>query len=105
MLPITAKADEEKFKNNKCVVPFDLYISYEDDEKIVRSGFGILVGVQDDGAASNLIANANDVRVTEEELQAYYSEKNIDEDSRGSVNSGIKMTCRLRQVSITSAKR
>ena len=92
LLPITAKADGEKFKDNKCIVPFDLYLEYDGNEKLLRSSYGILVGMDEDGGAGNVITNAWDVRATGEEYQTYYDELAIEEDKRDQVNEIIKVT-------------
>ncbi len=92
LIPISAKADGEKFKNNKCIVPYDLYIEYDGNEKMLRSSYGILVGMGEDGGASNMITNASDVRATGEELQVFYDELAIEEDKRDKVEQIIKVT-------------
>ena len=91
-LPVNVKAEGEKFKDNKCVVPFDLYLSYSGEEKYLRTGYGILVSVDGDGGAVNMIANANDVRATYDEIQAYYDEKAVEEDKRNGIVEIIKIT-------------
>ena len=67
--PLLAKAEGEKFDNNRCVVPFDLVLSFDGQEKYLRSSYGILVGINGDGGASNIITNVKDVRATGEEIQ------------------------------------
>lgn len=91
LLPVTAKAEGDKFKDDKCVVPFDLYVSCDGQEEFLRSGYGILVGLDSDGGASNMIANAFDIRATNEELQAFYDRKAIEEDKRDSAKSVVKI--------------
>ena len=91
-LPVNVKAEGEKFKDNKCVVPFDLYLLYSGEEKYLRTGYGILVSVDGDGGAVNMIANANDVRATYDEIQAYYDEKAVEEDKRNGIVEIIKIT-------------
>ena len=86
LIPISVKADGEKFKNNKCIVPYDLYIEYDGNEKMLRSSYGILVGMGEDGGASNMITNASDVRATGEELQVFYDELAIEEDKRDKID-------------------
>ncbi len=92
LLPITAKADGEKFKDDKCIVPYDLYLEYDGNEKMLRSSYGILVGMNEDGGAGNVITNAWDVRATGEELQTFYDELAIEEDKRDQVTEVIKVT-------------
>ena len=49
ILPIAAKADDTKFKDDKCIVPFELYITYDGNEKYLRSSYGVLVGLDNNG--------------------------------------------------------
>ena len=102
LLPITAKADGDKFKNNKCVIPYDLYLEYDGNEKMLRSSYGILVGMDDDGGVSNIITNAFDVRATGEELQVFYDELAIEEDKRDNVTQIIKVTVE-KDIQITAS--
>ena len=102
LIPITAKADGEKFKDNKCIIPYDLYLEYDGNEKMLRSSYGILVGMDDDGGASNIITNAFDVRATGEELQVFYDELAIEEDKRDNVTQVIKVTVE-KDIQITAS--
>lgn len=92
LLPISAKAEGDKLKDNKCVVPFDLYISKDEAEKFLRTGYGILVSVDEDGGAKNMIVNASDIRPTADELNAFVEERAIEEDDRNSITPVIKIT-------------
>jgi len=92
IFPITVKADgNAKFENNNCVVPFELYLTYDGNEKLIKSGYGILVGVDDAGSVSNLIVNAYDAQTTEEDLQTFYSEYSVEEDKRDGVKPLLKV--------------
>ena len=101
LFPVIAKAEGDKFKNNKCVIPYDLYLEYDGNEKMLRSSYGILVGM-DDGGASNIITNAFDVRATGEELQVFYDELAIEEDKRDNVTQIIKVTVE-KDIQITAS--
>lgn len=90
--PLPAKAEGEKFDNNRCVVPFDLVLSFDGQEKYLRSSYGILVGINGDGGASNIITNVKDVRATGEEIQNFCDEKEIEEDRRDKVETVIRVT-------------
>ncbi|MBO4702349.1 MAG: FHA domain-containing protein [Lachnospiraceae bacterium] len=90
--PLVTKAEGEKFKNDRCVVPFDLIVSCDGEEKYLRSSYGILVGISDDGGAPNIIANVKDVFATGEEIQIFCDEKAIEEDKRDKVEAVIKVT-------------
>jgi len=90
--PLLAKAEGEKFDNNRCVVPFDLVLSFDGQEKYLRSSYGILVGINGDGGASNIITNVKDVRATGEEIQNFCDEKEIEEDRRDKVETVIRVT-------------
>lgn len=90
--PLLAKAEGEKFDNNRCVVPFDLVLSFDGQEKYLRSSYGILVGINGDGGASNIITNVKDVRATGEEIQNFCDEKEIEEDRRDKVETVISVT-------------
>ena len=90
--PLLAKAEGEKFDNNRCVVPFDLVLSFDGQEKYLRSSYGILVGINGDGGVSNIITNVKDVRATGEEIQNFCDEKEIEEDRRDKVETVIRVT-------------
>ena len=90
--PLLAKAEGEKFDNNRCVVPFDLVLSFDGQEKYLRSSYGIMVGINGDGGVSNIITNAKDVRATGEEIQNFCDEKEIEEDRRDKVETVIRVT-------------
>lgn len=91
ILPIAAKADDTKFKDDKCIVPFELYITYDGNEKYLRSSYGVLVGLDNDGGAKNMIVNANDVQATAEEYQIAYDEYEIEENRRDRVGTTVKV--------------
>lgn len=92
MLPISVRAEgEAQAEDCESILPVELYITYENEERLLRSNYGILVGGNDEDGYSSLIVSARDVQATPEEYQAMYDDFAIEEDKHKDVREKIKV--------------
>lgn len=93
LLPINAKAEgNAELEDCECALPVELYLTYNGEERLLRSNYGILVGGSDEEGYAWLIASANNVQATPEEYQSMYDDYTIEEDDRNDVHAVIKVT-------------
>lgn len=90
--PITVHAEESiDLKDCESILPVELYLTYENEERLLRSNYGILVGGSEEEGYSALLANAIDVQATGEELQAMYNDYEVQEEDYKDVHEKIKV--------------
>ena len=93
VIPLRVSADDDMFKDKKCVLPITAKVVYDGGEQILRNGYGILVDADSEGnGARNLIAIRSFVYISDEEIASVCTNLGLNEDQRKSAKGMVEVT-------------